>query len=48
MDAAAGFINTAGQGHYSPTRGNRCETKFERRGLKLGQGLWDLIYQKKL
>jgi tRNA (guanine-N7-)-methyltransferase len=48
MDAADGFINTAGQGHYSPTCGNRCETKFERRGLKLGHGVWDLIYQKKL
>ena len=46
MDAADGFINTAGQGNYSPTCAARCETKFERRGLKLGHGVWDLIYQK--
>jgi len=48
MDAADGFINTAGPGNYSPTYAARCETKFERRGLKLGHGVWDLIYQKQM
>jgi len=46
MDAADGFNNTAGAGHYSKTKAARCETKFERRGLKLGHGVWDLIYEK--
>ena len=46
MDAAEGFTNTAGQGNYSSNCGDRCETKFERRGLKLGHGVWDLIYKK--
>ncbi|MBE9564086.1 MAG: tRNA (guanosine(46)-N7)-methyltransferase TrmB, partial [Proteobacteria bacterium] len=27
-------------------KGFRCETKFERRGLRLGHGVWDLIYKK--
>ena len=46
MDAADGFQNTTGNGHYSETRSDRCETKFERRGIKLGHGVWDLIYKK--
>lgn len=47
MEAADTFHNTSGQGNYSATQGARCETKFERRGLKLGHGVWDLIYEKK-
>lgn len=46
MDSAEGFINTSGSGQFSNHKGDRCETKFERRGLKLGHGVWDLIYQK--
>ncbi|HHJ36468.1 MAG TPA: tRNA (guanosine(46)-N7)-methyltransferase TrmB [Gammaproteobacteria bacterium] len=46
MDDAEGFHNTSGSGHYSATKAARCETKFERRGLKLGHGVWDLIYEK--
>ena len=46
MDAAKGFCNTAGNANYSPDKGYRCETKFERRGLRLGHGVWDLIYKK--
>ena len=47
MDSSEGFSNTAGKGHYSPDRGQRFETKFERRGKRLGHGVWDLIYRKK-
>ena len=46
MDKAEGFSNTAGTGHYSASKGFRYETKFERRGLRLGLGVWDLIYTK--
>lgn len=46
LDAADGFTNTAGKANYSPDKGFRCETKFERRGLRLGHGVWDLIYKK--
>ncbi|TXR51835.1 tRNA (guanosine(46)-N7)-methyltransferase TrmB [Reinekea thalattae] len=47
MDAAEGFSNTAGTGHYLPARPeHRPVTKFEKRGERLGHGVWDLIYQK--
>ena len=46
MDNAEGFSNTSGTGNFSASKGARCETKFERRGLKLGHGVWDLIYKK--
>ena len=46
MDSAEGFCNTAGKAAFSPEKGHRCETKFERRGLRLGHGVWDLIYKK--
>ncbi len=46
MDAADGFCNISGIGCYSKTKAARCETKFERRGLRLGHGVWDLIYEK--
>ncbi len=47
MDQAPAFRNTSGTGHYSASKAARCETKFERRGIKLGHGVWDLIYQKR-
>lgn len=31
---------------YSDSRGERPKTKFENRGLKLGHGVWDLVYIK--
>ena len=46
MDQAGAFRNIAGTGNYSENKGTRCETKFERRGIRLGHGVWDLIYQK--
>jgi len=46
MDQAGAFRNVSGTGNYSENKGARCETKFERRGIKLGHGVWDLIYQK--
>jgi tRNA (guanine-N7-)-methyltransferase len=32
---------------YAPKPAYRPETKFERRGLKLGHGVWDLVFRKK-
>ena len=46
LDEAEGFINAAGQGHYAPRPDYRPITKFEKRGERLGHGVWDLIYQK--
>ncbi len=38
--------NTAGQG-YAPRPDFRPQTKFETRGLRLGHGVWDLIFKRK-
>jgi tRNA (guanine-N7-)-methyltransferase len=44
MESAPGFMNSAGRGEYAPKPDYRPETKFERRGLRLGHGVWDLVY----
>ena len=44
MEVAPGFRNSAGRGEYAPKPEYRPETKFERRGLRLGHGVWDLVY----
>jgi tRNA (guanine-N7-)-methyltransferase len=46
VSATAQFCNTAGNGQFAPSRGERPETKFERRGVALGHGVWDLIVKK--
>jgi tRNA (guanine-N7-)-methyltransferase len=46
MDAAPGYANTAGKGQCGERPNYRPETKFERRGLKLGHGVWDLLYRR--
>lgn len=43
MEAAPGFENPAGPGQFAD-RGTRPPTKFERRGERLGHGVWDLVY----
>lgn len=43
---AEGFFNIAGEGNYSPKPEYRPETKFERRGKKLGHGVRDLVFQR--
>lgn len=44
MDAFPAFRNSAGQGNYAVKPSYRPETKFERRGQRLGHGVWDLLY----
>lgn len=44
MDAAPGFRNAAGRAGFAPKPDYRPETKFERRGLRLGHGVWDLVF----
>ncbi len=46
MEAAAGWSNVAGPGVYAEQPAWRIQTHFERRGLKLGHGVWDLLYRK--
>jgi len=45
LSAEPGLQNTA-QG-YAPQPASRPLTKFENRGLKLGHGVWDLVFTKK-
>lgn len=46
MEQAQGYENQAGAGVYSPQPEARPVTKFQRRGEKLGHGVWDLIYRR--
>ena len=45
MNAAPGFSNLLKDGGYSPRPEYRPETKFERRGERLGHGVWDLLFK---
>jgi tRNA (guanine-N7-)-methyltransferase len=45
LSAEPGLANTA-EG-YAPRPEWRPLTKFENRGLRLGHGVWDLVYQKR-
>lgn len=38
------FSNLSGEGAYSEKPAYRPETKFERRGQRLGHGVWDLLF----
>ncbi len=46
MEASTEFASLA-DSPYSPKPESRPTTKFERRGLKLGHGVWDLLYKKR-
>lgn len=46
LDAFAGLTNQAGAGNFTARPDFRPMTKFERRGLERGHGVWDLIYIK--
>ena len=46
MNEAPGYQNMAQDGHYVPRPTERPTTKFERRGEKLGHGVWDLKFQR--
>ncbi len=37
------LVNQAGPGHYTSPPAGRPETKFERRGKRLGHGVWDIV-----
>ncbi len=41
------FENTAPDGSYLPRPDDRPETRFERRGQRLGHGSWDLIFRRR-
>lgn len=44
LGATPGLVNTASG--FAPRPATRPETKFERRGLKLGHGVWDVVFRR--
>jgi len=46
LSADAGLKNSSTTGDYCPRPDYRPLTKFENRGLRLGHGVWDLIFTK--
>ena len=46
LDGFVGLTNQAGAGNFTDRPDFRPMTKFERRGLERGHGVWDLIYIK--
>lgn len=46
MSQASGFKNCARDGQYIPRPEHRPITKFERRGERLGHGVWDILFEK--
>jgi len=45
LETTAGLRNAAGPGGFAPRPDYRPLTKFERRGQRLGHGVWDLIFE---
>lgn len=46
MTEAEGYQNKAGEGVYSPQPEWRPVTKFQKRGERLGHGVWDLMFER--
>ena len=47
MQASPAFVNCeGGNGRYAARPDYRPVTKFERRGQRLGHGVWDLLYRR--
>jgi tRNA (guanine-N7-)-methyltransferase len=46
LEAAPDWRNAVAPGAYAEKPAWRIETHFERRGLNLGHGVWDLLYRR--
>jgi tRNA (guanine-N7-)-methyltransferase len=46
LDHAPAWRNLHGS-EFAPRPAWRTETRFERRGLRLGHGVWDLVYERR-
>lgn len=46
MSAHPGFANLSGEGNFAPRPEQRPVTKFERRGQRLGHGVWDMLFER--
>ncbi|MEQ4675908.1 tRNA (guanosine(46)-N7)-methyltransferase TrmB [Providencia vermicola] len=46
MKSVEGYKNLSPTGDYVPRPESRPETKFEKRGQRLGHGVWDLMFER--
>ncbi|MEX0605122.1 MAG: tRNA (guanosine(46)-N7)-methyltransferase TrmB [Marinobacter sp.] len=46
LSASEGFANAETDGEFSPKPDYRPVTKFEKRGERLGHGVWDLMFRR--
>ena len=46
VDSSNQWRNRAGLGAYSETPAWRINTHFEKRGVRLGHGVWDLVHER--
>ena len=46
LEAAPAWRNRGGDGGYAERPPWRIETRFEQRGVRLGHGVWDLLYDR--
>jgi tRNA (guanine-N7-)-methyltransferase len=46
IDASAAFVNVAADAGFVARSAERALTRFERRGQRLGHGVWDLEYRR--
>ncbi|HET7586476.1 MAG TPA: tRNA (guanosine(46)-N7)-methyltransferase TrmB [Gammaproteobacteria bacterium] len=46
LSAAPDFSNLASSGSFAERPPYRPQTRFERRGMKLGHGVWDVIFRR--
>ncbi len=47
LDACPELRNVSADGRFVPQPAERISTRFERRGLRLGHGVWDLAYARR-
>lgn len=47
VDGCELWRNRAGRGAYTDQPAWRINTHFEKRGIRLGHGVWDLVYEKR-
>lgn len=46
MSNTEGYQNLSAEGDYVPRPSSRPVTKFEKRGQRLGHGVWDLMFER--
>jgi len=46
MSVAEGYKNAEGEGKFAPQPDWRPDTKFQKRGERLGHGVWDLMFER--